>query len=40
VGQSKHCKSRGIYFFSTEKEMKVINWGKVSFCTPENSISS
>jgi hypothetical protein len=39
VGQRMHSKSRILYFFSMEKEMKVINWEQV-FCTSENSISN
>jgi len=26
VGQREHCKSRGLYFISMEKETKIIYW--------------
>ena len=34
MGQRGHSKSMGIINFSTGKEMKIINWERVFFCTP------
>ena len=31
MGQRGHSKSRGLYFLSMEKEMKIINWEQVFF---------
>jgi len=35
VGQRGHAKSRGSYFFSTKKEMKINNWELDFLYTPE-----
>ena len=39
MGQRRHDKSRGLIFFSIEKEEKFIKWEQ-DFCTSQNSISS
>ena len=31
VGQRGHCKSKGLYFFSIEKEEKIVDWEQVFF---------
>ena len=31
MGQRGHNKSRGLWFFSRGKEIKIINWGTGSF---------
>ena len=35
MGQRGHSKLRGLRFFSTGKEMKIINWEHVLLCTVE-----
>ena len=35
MGQRGHSKSRGLLFFSMEKEMKIINWEQDSLYTTE-----
>jgi len=35
VGKRGHCKSRGIIFFSMEKEKKIINWEQNFLYTTE-----
>ena len=40
MGQRGHSKSRGLYFFSMEKETKIINWEQGFFFVHQRIVSA